>query len=73
MVFIISLYINPKSVTGCMQRRQCIPGDLHTVIIIVLLSMDEKRTIRSDLKISALPLNCTKTLDSQSIQALKTN
>ena len=60
VVLVISLYISPKSVTGRIQRRQCAPGDLHTVIIIALLSMDEKRTIRSDLKISAWPLTALK-------------
>lgn len=37
-------------------------GDLHTIIIIALLSMDEKRTIRSDLKISAWLLTALKLL-----------
>lgn len=53
MVVVISLYISPKSVTGFIQRRQCTSGDLYTIMIIVLLSMDEERTIRSDLKICA--------------------
>lgn len=60
-VILISFYIGPRSVTHCIHRRQCTPGDLHT-IIIALLSMNEKTAIRSDLQISAWPLTALKLL-----------
>jgi len=73
VVFVISLYVSHRSVFGCIQRRQCTPGDLHTVIIIELLIMDEKRTSRSDLKISAWPLTALKLLTVSQSRLWKTS
>lgn len=54
--YVIGLCISPRSVTGCIPRRQCTPGD------IALLSTNKKKMIRGDLKISAWPLTALKLL-----------